>query len=57
LALLNVTTQAPVALDAAVTFTSLIQGVAAGALLGAIAAMLPSISVARMSILDGLRGV
>ena len=55
LSLLNVTTHTPLALDAAVTFTSLLQGLAIGALLGVLSAVLPSISVARMPILRGLR--
>jgi putative ABC transport system permease protein len=57
LALLNVTTQAPVALDAVVTFKIAVYGVIAGTILGAVAAVLPSVRVARMPILVGLRGL
>jgi putative ABC transport system permease protein len=57
LALLNATTQAPVALDAVVTFNSAVYGVIAGTILGAVAAVLPSVRVARMPILVGLRGM
>ena len=55
LSLLNTSTKTPLAFDAAVTFKSLIEGVAVGAVLGALSAVLPSYSVARMSILEGLR--
>jgi hypothetical protein len=51
-----VTTQAPVALDAVVTFKTAVYGVIAGTILGAVAAVLPSVLVARMPILVGLRG-
>jgi putative ABC transport system permease protein len=57
LALLNTGTHAPLALDAGVTSKSALQGVAAGALLGTIAAVHPSITVARTPILEGLRAV
>jgi ABC-type antimicrobial peptide transport system permease subunit len=50
LSLLNTETHTPVALDAAVTLTSLFYGVASGVALGALAAVLPSISVARKDI-------
>jgi putative ABC transport system permease protein len=57
LALLNGTTQAPLALDAVVTIDSAVYGVIAGTILGAMAAVLPSVRVARMPILVGLRGL
>ena len=50
-----VSTKTPLAFEAAVTLKSFLEGVALGAVLGALAAVLPSYSVARMSILDGLR--
>ncbi|HEV7608533.1 MAG TPA: ABC transporter permease [Steroidobacteraceae bacterium] len=55
LSLLNANTHAPIALDAHVTFKSALQGVTAGALLGILAAVLPSVTVARTPILYGLR--
>ncbi len=55
LSLLNTSTKTPLAFDAAVTLESLIEGVAVGAVLGALSAVLPCYSVARMSILEGLR--
>jgi putative ABC transport system permease protein len=55
LSLLNVTTNTPLALDAHVTFMSLLQGVTIGVLLGILSAVLPSIMVARLPILSGLR--
>ena len=55
LSLLNTETHTPLALDAAVTAESLVYGVMAGILLGALAAVLPSVSVARKDIAETLR--
>jgi putative ABC transport system permease protein len=55
LSLLNTETHTPVALDAAVTLPSLAYGVVSGIALGALAAVLPSISVAKKDIAVTLR--
>lgn len=54
LSLLNPETHTPVALDAAVTPASLLYGVISGIALGALAAVLPSISVARKEVASTL---
>lgn len=55
LSLLNTETYTPLALDAIVTFSSLLYGVMCGIALGALAAVLPSISVVRKDIPAALR--
>jgi putative ABC transport system permease protein len=55
LSLLNTATKTPLAFEAAVTLKSFLEGVALGTMLGMLAAVLPSCSAARMSILEGLR--
>lgn len=55
LSLLNTETFTPVALDAIVTFSSLLYGVMCGVSLGGLAAVLPGISVVRKDIPTALR--
>jgi putative ABC transport system permease protein len=55
LSLLNTETYTPMALDAAVTLPSLFYGVVTGLVLAALAAVLPSVSVARKDIAATLR--
>jgi putative ABC transport system permease protein len=55
LSLLNTETHTPVALDATVSFASLIYGVTSGVALGGLAAVLPSVSVARKELAGALR--
>jgi putative ABC transport system permease protein len=55
LSLLNSETSTPIALDATVTVTSLLYGMASGITLGALSAVLPSVSVTRKDITATLR--
>jgi putative ABC transport system permease protein len=55
LSLLNTATKTPLAFEAAVTLKSFLEGVALGAMLGTLAAVLPSCSAARKAKLEGLR--
>jgi putative ABC transport system permease protein len=55
LSLLNTETHTPLALEAAVTWSSLAYGVLGGVVLGALAAVLPSINVARTDVVASLR--
>jgi len=57
LSLLNSETSTPIALDAIVTFSSFLYGVACGITLGALAVVLPSVSVVRKDIPAALHGL
>jgi putative ABC transport system permease protein len=57
ISLLNSEASTPIALEAVVTVAGLIEGIAAGALIGILAAILPSVGVARMPVLAGLRSL